>query len=141
MIVAGLYQSLGKVGHQRTQLRSLTKGLCDLLQRPKTMQHPELCQCHADFRLVVIVFVVPAAGLEANALGVLARKAAAGLGERRVRLNGEHLVHVENFEQVGQPAAETSICSLPQDDIGRLGDQLSRGSWSPATSASDGAFA
>ena len=124
IVVAGLDQPLRKARHQRTQLRSRGKALCDLLQRPKTMQHPELCQRHADFWLVVIVFVVPAAGLEADALGVFARKAQAGLGQRRVRLNGKHLVGVENLKQIRQSATEMCIRRLPQDGIGRLGDQL-----------------
>jgi len=74
MVVARCSQPLGKANHQRTQLRILSQDVSNLLQRAKAVQHPEIGQRHADLRLVVIVFVIPAAGVEANALGVLARK-------------------------------------------------------------------
>src|SRR6202041_2337531 len=55
---------------------------------------------------------------------VLSRETLFRLGERRVRLNGEHLVNVENFEEIRQPAAEMSIRRLPKDGIGLLCNQL-----------------
>src|ERR1700722_10589460 len=99
MIVAWRGQPLGEVTHERSQLRRLGKSFGDLLQWPKAVQHPEFRQRYADFRLVVIVFVVPGAGFDAYALGVLPRKAAPGLGQRRMRLDREHLAYVQNLKQ------------------------------------------
>ena len=90
-------QPLAKGGHERTQLGNAGHSLGDLLQRPEAVQHPELRQRHADFGLVVIVFVVSIVGVQADALGVLSREAVFGLRQRGVRLNGEHLVDVQDL--------------------------------------------
>src|ERR1700722_18441541 len=124
MIVSCSDQSQAEPGQQGTQLGSSVERIGDLLQRPETMQHPELGQGHADFGLVVIVFIVSGAGLETYSFGVLSRETLFRLGERRVRLNGEHLVNVKNFEEIRQPAAEMSIRRLPKDGIGLLCNQL-----------------
>ena len=71
---------------------------------------------------MVIVFIVSGAGLETYAFSVLSREALFRLDEGRVRLNREHLVDVENFEEIRQPAAEMSIRRLPKDGIGLLCD-------------------